>query len=270
MVLKIVVVIFALFGFGLTLVFVAQRLGLTRVPGAVDPRTRYFKEATIGGLDRQSGQALAWSTAPEWLTLKSALQKDQVLIRQVADETGVPARLIVSIIIGEQLRLYTSERELFKQVFAPLSILAVQSQFSLGITGIKEDTAKAIENHLRNASSTYYLGPDFEQKLSFKTDNTNQERVERLIDEHNHYYSYLYTALFLKQIMAEWTRAGFDISNRPEILATIFNLGFGVSEPKNNPQVGGAEITLNGVKYTFGAVAGDFVRSDELRTEFPY
>ena len=69
--------------------------------------------------------------------------------------------------------------------------------------------------------------------------------------------------------MTQWRKAGFDISQRPEIIATIYNIGFGNSHPNANPSAGGAEITLDGVTYTFGGLAHDFYYSDELISDLP-
>ena len=91
----------------------------------------------------------------------------------------------------------------------------------------------------------------------------------RLTDAKDHYYSYLYTALFLKEIEAQWLRAGYDISKRPDVLVTLFNLGFNASEPKANPQVAGARITVGGQSYSFGYLGTLFYNSEELIDVFP-
>jgi hypothetical protein len=209
-----------------------------------------------------------WLSTPEWQVLREAIAKDKDQINQAAQLAGISPRLIVGVLVGEQLRLYNSEREVYKQVFQPLKILGVQSQFSWGVTGLKEETAKQIETNLRDANSVFYLGGDKANLLDFKTADISTERFERLIDSHNHYYSYLYTAIYLKQLIVEWQKAGYNIENRPEILATLFNLGFTKSVPKANPQVGGAEIEIVGQKYSFGSLAYQFYYSGELSEEF--
>jgi len=177
--------------------------------------------------------------------------------------------LIVAQIVCEQMRLYTSQREVFKQIFAPLKILGSQSQFSWGIMGIKQETAIAIEQHLKDPASPYYLGKEYEHMLDFKTTDVDAERFERITDQHDHTYAYLYTALYLKQIMTQWQKAGHDISNRPEILSTLYNIGFAHSQPKADPGVGGAEIDINGHMYSFGSLAYHFYYSQELINVFP-
>jgi hypothetical protein len=259
--------LFAALGLVVTAIFVAEYFGWTEVPGAVDIRSRYFQNEFFTPTAAPTNQA--WQTSPEWQTLKVALQKDVPNLRAAAATAGVSPRLIATIVVGEQLRLFTSNREIFKQVFAPLSILGVQTQFSLGVVGLKYDTAKMIEQNLRATSSPFYLGPAYEHVLDFSSANHDQERLNRLIDQHNHYYSYLYTGLYLHQIINQWQKAGFDISHRPEIISTIYNIGFGNSRPNPNPNAGGAEIDLNGTTYTFGGLAHDFYYSNELINDLP-
>ncbi|HPV33621.1 MAG TPA: hypothetical protein PLS91_01970, partial [Candidatus Paceibacterota bacterium] len=94
-------------------------------------------------------------------------------------------------------------------------------------------------------------------------------RFLRLTDQHDHSHAYLYAALFLKQIMAQWEKAGYNIDDRPEILATLFNLGFTKSAPKAEPAAGGAEIEIGGKAYSFGGLAFQFYYSGELANDFP-
>ena len=110
-----------------------------------------------------------WDSTPEWKIIKSALLKDVDVINRAANDSGVSSRLIISQLAVEQLRLFFSEREAFKKWFEPLKILGSQTQFSWGVMGIKEETAILIENHLKDPSSPYYLGKEYENILDFKT-----------------------------------------------------------------------------------------------------
>ena len=71
----------------------------------------------------------------------------------------------------------------------------------------------------------------------------------------------------MKQIMNQWKNAGFPIDNRPDIIATLYNIGFIHSNP--NPASGGAPITVGGKTYSFGELAYNFYYSDELLNYFP-
>ncbi len=64
-------------------------------------------------------------------------------------------------------------------------------------------------------------------------------------------------------------KAGFDVHKRPDVLVTLFNLGFNASEPKADPQVAGSAIVVGGQRYSFGYLGTLFFESDELSTEFP-
>ncbi len=264
--------LFAAIGFLFVGVFVAMKLHLTDVKGSIDSRNSFFNQ----NKDNENVKIEAiknnpkWMNTTEWETLKNGIIKDKEMILKVSNETNLPARLIVSVIIPEQLRFFTSNRESFKKYFEPLKILGTYTQFSYGISGIKMDTAKKIEENLKNIESIFYLGKDYENILDYKeVDFSDDDRLARFTDQHDHYYSYLYTALYIKEIEKQWQRSGFDIGNRPEVYATLFNIGFDRSKPKSSPDVGGSIITIDNKDYTFGGLAYDFYYSNELSDIFP-
>ena len=214
--------------------------------------------------------AIPWMAGPEWPALRDAIMRDSALINEAGRLTGVEPRLIVSCLIGEQIRLFNSKREMFKKYLGPVKVLSVQSQFSYGVNGIKDFTAEAVEEHLKDPSSEYYMGPAYEHLLDFETDDHAAERYKRLVDYRNHLYSYIYTGCILHQTMLQWRRAGYDISDRPDVLFTLFNVGFSQSVPKPNPVPGGSHITVGDREYTFGAIGFDFYYSGELAEQFPF
>lgn len=218
---------------------------------------------------QQNPNVIPWMATEEWGALKVAILKDKVLIDSAARLTGVDPRLIVGCLVGEQMRLFNSKREMYKQYLGPVKVLSVQSQFSLGVNGIKDFTAMKVERNLKDPNSEYYMGKEYEHILDFHTADHTTERVNRLVDYHNHLYSYIYTGCILHQTMMQWKRAGYDISNRPDILFTLFNVGFSQSQPKPDPKCGGSHITIHDKVYTFGAIGFDFFFSGELSDEFP-
>ena len=211
-----------------------------------------------------------WLNINEWQDFKLAVAKDKKLIDSAACLTGVEPRLIVEVLVGEQIRLFNSSREAYKKWIGPLKILSVENTFSLGVTGIKVPTAQMIEKNLKDSASIFYLGKRYENLLDFQTQNVTQERFKRLTSYDDHFYSYLYAALNIKQLKVQWERAGFPIDERPEILATLYNIGYEASVPKENPLVGGSGININGKIYSFGAVAFEFYYSGELFELFPF
>lgn len=219
-----------------------------------------------------------WMNVGEWKAFRIAVQKDKKCIDSVAKITGVESRLIVSCLAGEQIRLFNSRRESFKKYISPLQSLVLENNLSYGVTGIKENTAIKIERYLKDPKSEYYLGKKYEHLLDYDStqsyinsiNDTMSLRIRRLVQFKDHYYSYLYAALFVKQIKMQWERAGFPLDNRPEILASLFNLGYSKSKPKKNPAVGGSNYQVGESMYTFGAVAFEFYYSGELLDVFPY
>jgi hypothetical protein len=263
---RIVVYIFAVIGFVLVAVYAAVELGLTKTSGIIDDQRNFFKEQLKTGT---SSPAEAWNTGEEWSVLREAVTNDKVAISVAAEKAGVKPRLIVSILIVEQLRLFHSNRELFKEVFGPLKLLAVQSQFSWGVMGVKQETARQIETHLTDKTSPFYLGSQYEKILDFSTEEPDSERFYRLTNEDDRSYSYLYAGLLLRQLQSQWDKAGFSITERPDILATLYDLGFEKSKPHSNPLSGGAEIEIGTEIYSFGGLAKKFYDSDELAAVFP-
>lgn len=217
----------------------------------------------------QANNIFPWVNTESWEVVERAILKDEAVIKRVASELGVDSRTIVSILIVEQLRLYNTQREYFEKFFKPLEILANANKMAWGVMAIKEVTAIDIENHLKNSNSAFYLGEKYAHLLDFATDNQNKERYERLTNSRDHYYSYLYGGLLVKELSAQWDRSGYNIKKRPEVIATLFNIGFTGSKPKADPQVGGSIIEINGTDYTFGSLAHEFYYSN-LLPQFSY
>lgn len=262
---------FAIIGFLFSAVFMAMQFSLTNAQGGIDSLSQHFNSTQSDLVRKNEVQQTVkyWATTPEWQVISVGFVKDKDMILQASKDSGVPARLIISTIIAEQFRYFNSNREIFKKFFQPLEILGNSTQFSYGVAGIKTGTAKTVEKNLKDKTNPYYPGLSYEHLLDFTSSNTEVERMKRLTDPNNHYYSYLYTGLLLKEEMTQWNSAGYTIDNRPEILATLFNLGFAHSTPNANPQTGGATFVINGQNYTFGGLAFDFYYSNELSQEFP-
>ncbi len=236
--------------------------------------TEYFIKASSSNLYN-------WQNGESWQIIASAITKDKDMIFETAEKVGIQPRLLVSVAIVEQLRLYYTQRELFEKFFKPLKILANANKMAWGVMAIKEKTAIQTEEHLKDINSSFYLGssssallnfPDYSDASSTKEieKKINKERYDRLTNKKSHYYSYLYGALIIKQLQAQWELAGYPIEYRPEIVATLFNIGFNNSSPKENPKVGGSTIEIGEDKYHFGSLAFEFYYSGELSKEFPF
>lgn len=285
-----IILIFAVIGMFFTGVFVAMQFGWLNVRGSIEARNTSmlaaaFSTNTAAIIDTltitQPATRLAtttpdyscndahttchWTATREWLVVAGGLQKDLPIITRVSAETGVPARLIAAVVVPEQIRFFSSNREVFKRYFEPLKILGSLSKFSLGVSGIKQETADDIERYAHDPQSEFYPGDGYAALIAYdSTEAHDQELFNRLTDEKDHYYSYLYTALFIKEIMAQWELAGYDITREADIVGTIFNIGFDGSRPNPAPQVGGTRISVGGIDYSFGEMAGLFYDSQLL------
>lgn len=269
---KVIIYVFAIIGFGLTTGFFAVKYGLTNTSGIIDNQRQEFINSGNTNLQNNTAQNtdnMYWSTLPEWKTIKSAILKDKAVIYRASSTAGISPRMVITQLVVEQLRLFYTERESYKKFFEPLKILGSQTQFSWGVMGTKEETAIKIEENLKNQNSPFYLGQYYEHILDFKTADIKQERFTRMTDQHDHYYSYLYAGLYLREVIQQWKSAGYDISTKPAILATLYNIGFANSKPNADPQSGGAEIKIGEKIYSFGSLANEFYNSNELSDEFP-
>lgn len=214
-----------------------------------------------------------------WKTFCDAVRKDKAAIDSASRITGVESRLIVMCLVGEQVRMFNANRERFKQYVYPFSSVILPKNRGYGVTSILEHTALQIEKNLINPKSEFYPGDYF-----YKTLNTTDaapglvidsikahqhKTIQRLIMGGDHFYSYLYTAFLIRQYQAHWQRAGEDLSFRPEIIGTLFNLGFHKSKPKKNPEVGGSNFTVGNKEYTFGGLCYEFYYSGEMLKDFP-
>ncbi len=264
----ILLYLFAAIGLFLVAGYAAVRFGLTNEKGIIDIQREEF----LGAFEVDKSESVTdWHTSEEWAVLEDAIRRDQDVIQKAANDSGVSARLIVANLVAEQLRLFFTEREAYKQFFYPLKILGPQTQFSWGVMGMKEDTAIQVEQNLKDASSPYYLGAFYEGSLDFAATTTDMKtaRFVRMTDQYNHYWSYLYAGFYLKQVASQWGHAGFPIDSEVAVLSTLYNIGFANSVPKPNPQVGGAAIEIGVNTYSFGGLAKDFYDSSLLIDIFP-
>ena len=272
----ILVCAFAFIGLAFTVVFFGMRFGLFNVRGSISARNQSISGTTAVALPPSTPACVSkaptcdWTETPEWAVVSGGLQKDATTINTVSTETGVPARMIASVVVPEQTRFFTAERDVFKRYFEPLKILGSLTQFSLGVSGIKQDTAVNIEKYANDPTSPFYPGDGVAALIAYPAGVDHDTTLyNRLTDNKDHTYQYLYTAIYIKEIEAQWQKAGFDISKNPGVIVTLFNIGFQHSLPNANPQPGGAVISSGGNNYTYGELGADFYASSQLTDIFP-
>jgi hypothetical protein len=282
--------VFSIIGLAFTGVFIAMQFHLLDVRGSSISRDTFYKAlpkapvyaaqisktATATSCVELSSDgtqipACSWNKSEEFSTIRDGIVKDGDVINKVASQTGVSSRMIAAAVIPEQLRWFTDDRESFKKVFEPLKVLGTAAHMTYGIGGFHEDTAKRVEQYTQDTNSPFYAGAGMDALVAYPgTENpSHTTTLARLSDNKDHYYSYLYVALFVKEVTNQWAKAGYAINNRPDVITTLYNIGFDRSVPKTNPQIGGATIKLNGTTYTYGELGVDFYNSDELTQIFP-
>lgn len=270
---KIIVYIFAFVGFVFTCVFIGMYFGLFNVPGSNAVRNISLGipvAPVVQDCTDTTEKTCDWNKTVEWSVLTAAFTKDVPVINKVAQQVGISSSMLVATVAPEQIRFFTSNRESFKKYFEPLKILVSLSKFSLGVAGIKQDTANQIEAYTLDQTSPFYPGPDATALISYPVGADHDTTLfNRLTDTHDHYYSYLYAALFIKEIENQWASAGFDISQNPEVVTTLFNVGFVNSTPNQNPVVGGSSITLGGQTYVYGQLGALVYNSSDIARIFP-
>lgn len=220
-----------------------------------------------------------WSNYEVWKQFTAAAMKDRVAIDSASRITGVESRLIVMCLVGEQVRMFNSKREKFKQYVYPFSRVMLANRLGFGVTAIQARTAHEIEANLFNENSPFYPGDYFKKCLNtrdsyehLKIDTIAAHEsltIQRLIKGGDHFYSYLYTGFLLRQYYQQWINAGYDISKRPEVLGTLFNIGFRRSIPKKDPKAGGSSFVVGEKEYSFGGLCYEFYYSGEMQDAFP-
>lgn len=112
--------------------------------------------------------------------------------------------------------------------------MMIMQQSSRGIGGVKEKTAKQIEDWL---GLTY---PNVYRKyIAFTTSDPNhitQERYARLTSTHDYFYQIIYVAGNLAMNIMNWQQAGIDIHTKPGVVLTLYNIGS--RPPHKNPEIG--------------------------------
>ena len=91
---------------------------------------------------------------------------------------------------------------------------------SIGFCQIKLKTAYWIEVQLSDSACLYYPGREFSNYLPIS--KSPKELLEKLtVDSIN----ILYAAAFLRIIQSRWSKAGFSIDNRPDVIGTLYSTG---------------------------------------------
>ena len=258
--------------------FIAQRMFDATALLLKDNRT-FNNELKNLKAKKDNKSLFEFSNYAVWKTFCDAVRKDKAAIDSASRITGVEPRMIVMCLVGEQVRMFNASRERFKQYVYPFNNIILPRNRGYGVTSILEHTALRIERQLIDKNNKFYPGDYFYKCLnttdaapSLVVDSIKAHKhktIQRLIKGGDHFYSYLYTGFLIRQYQAHWQLEGFDLSYRPEIVGTLFNLGFEKSKPKKDPEVGGSSFKVGDNEYTFGGLCYEFYYSGEMMKDFP-
>jgi hypothetical protein len=174
-------------------------------------------------------------------------------INDAAKKLDIDQRLLASVIYTE-LRVNVNLLDSFERVFASLG-----NNTSIGLAQIRINTAKWIIDTVKDSNSYYFLESQYHKWLP---KYERREDIVKLLE--NDSTNCLLAAFHLRQIITRWEHAGFDLWDRPDIVATLYSYGL-FRRDDNSEIVPHAKPRSN----FFGKVAADFFYSGKMRSNFP-
>lgn len=120
-----------------------------------------------------------------------------------------------AIIYTERTKNYDWTDEAFDEVIA-----RVGQNSSLGFAQVKMKTAYFIEKQLSDSTSKFYCGKKYENIL--KVSKTPYLLIEKL---KNDSLNILYAAAYLRVIQSFWSKNGYSIDKKAEIIGSLYQLG---------------------------------------------
>ena len=195
-------------------------------------------------------------------TVEESIEKLSPYINQYSEELGVDSRIVGGIIYVESLRYFTTEKGFIEAKLNSSSFTKELLKLygaTYGVGQMSSDEQRRCIENFNNPNTSFYMGKQFENYLSeddFKKVQEGEETVSDLgiisRDYKHPDIQVKFIASFVAQIQKQWGKAGHNISNRPDVLATLYNLGFDKSKPKANPKAGGSKNYIFGKTINFG------------------
>jgi hypothetical protein len=202
----------------------------------------------------RSSRPFEWTQSALWDSTRIALENDIPMIREAARRMGLSPRLVALPALCEHLRRAESFRETYKRLFTRFIPMG---NLSMGVTGIKPESLER-------------LLPWCDSVDLPLLDSIPLDTLRKRLQSQDHSWSYLYAALYMKCVLRQWREAGVDLSNRPEIVMTIYNLGLNHCPPRPNPLAGGAVFQIDGMEHSFGSFSREFYWSGQMYPMLPF
>lgn len=195
-----------------------------------------------------------WSESPLWDSTRVALEEDLPVIREAARRMGLSPRLVALPALCEHLRRAESFRETYKKLFTKFIPMG---NLSMGVTGIKPESLAKLLPFCDSADLPLI-------------DSMPLDTIRRRLQSSDRSWAYLYAGLYMKCVIRQWREAGVDLSRRPEIVMTIYNLGLNHCPPRPNPLAGGAVFRIGDVEHSFGSFSREFYWSGLMYPQLPF
>ena len=148
------------------------------------------------------------------VALRKITQKEAILASS-ANLFSIDITLLKSVIYVERMMNYSW---LDEALDIPLAKKGYDS--SIGFCQIKMKTAYWIEVQLSDSTSKFYLGKMYSKILS-----VSKSPAEIITKLQNDSLNVIYAAAYLKIILNFWEKSGYLISNRPDIIGTLYSTG---------------------------------------------
>ena len=100
------------------------------------------------------------------------------------------------------------------------AIARIGQNSSLGFSQVKMKTAYFIDRQLSDSTSNFYCGKKYENIL--EVSKTPFQLIEKL---QNDSLNILYASSYLRVIQNFWSKSGYSIDDKPEIIGSLYQLG---------------------------------------------
>ncbi len=137
------------------------------------------------------------------------------MIISASEKFDVNPVYLSAIIYTERTRNYDWTDEAFDEAIA-----RVGQNSSLGFAQVKMKTAYFIEIQLSDSTRKFYCGKKYRNIL-----NVSKNPFQLIEKLKNDSLNIMYAAAYLRLIQSFWSKKGYSIDNRPEIIGSLYQLG---------------------------------------------
>ncbi len=192
-----------------------------------------------------------WMWSESWLYIKNKFliddqNKYKKDINLVSNLLWLDPVLLKSAIITEQVRGFFTYRWVAKKIIFDNFGIMRMGQWSYWIWWVKLLTAKKLLTFAKSHLPQVY------NKYLSQYNWTDETLLKLLQDRDNYFYQILFAWLTLKEILRSWNMQWYDISNRPWIILTLYNIWN--KQANANPKIWWANIKINWIDYSFGSL----------------